>query len=552
MPLSPSELFGQAVGHHMAGRLAEAARLYRALLDACPGLEPPARNLDRLLHDLMAQAGERWGAGDPAAAIGLLAGVAAALPDHAALRHELGALRLAAGDPAGAEHAFVQAGALNPADASHVFALGSARLARGAGSSEGAGAEGLFRRAHLLAPELAEAFGNRGMLAQSAGRSAAAAALQRRAAALQPGGAGHHYNLAVALATLGRHAEALTGYERALRLDPGDGRARLNLALTRLRLGDLPGGWTLWAQAGAARFPGVPSWAGEPLEGRRILLHAVEGNGDTLQCVRYVPLVVARGGRVVLEVQPGLVALLHGMSGVEAVVAQGERQREGAPPVDCHAAIMDLPRLFATTLDSIPATPRLAVDPARAAAWRGWLDSLPVPAGCLKVGLAWAGDPRPHDPDAHAMDAVRSLPLARLSPLAALAGDGMSGTSPGICFISLQKGPGAAQAADPPAGMVLHDPTAALHDFADTAALIGGLDLVITVDTAVAHLAGTLGKPVWVLSRFNGCWRWLDGREDSPWYPGLRLFVQPAPGDWDSVVARVADRLRTLAGAPVG
>ncbi|WP_146210691.1 tetratricopeptide repeat protein [Azospirillum sp. TSO35-2] len=540
MALSPSELFGQAVGHHMAGRLAEAARLYRALLDACPGLEPPARNLFRLRHDLMARAGERWRAGDPAAAIGLLSGVAAALPDDAGLRHELGALRLAAGDPAGAERAFARAGALNPADASRAFALGSARLAGG----DSVGAEILFRRAHLLAPELAEAFGNRGMLAQAAGRAAMAVTLQRRAAALQPGGAGHHYNLAVALATLGRHGEALSGYERALRLDPGDGRARLNRALTRLRLGDLPGGWTLWAEAGAERFPGVPPWAGEPLEGRRILLHAVEGNGDTLQCVRYAPLVAARGGRVVLEVQPGLVALLRGMDGVEAVVAQGEIQREGVPPVDCRAAIMDLPRLFATTLDSIPPVPRLAVDPERAAAWRGWLDGLPAPAGCLRVGLAWAGDPRPQDPDAHAMDAVRSLPLVRLAPLGALG----SAAAGRVRFISLQKGAGAAQAADPPVGMVLHDPAAALHDFADTAALIDGLDLVITVDTAVAHLAGTLGKPVWVLSRFNGCWRWLDGREDSPWYPSLRLFVQPNPGNWDSVVARVADRLRALVG----
>lgn len=548
MALSPSELFGQAVGHHMAGRLAEAARLYRALLDACPGLGPPARNLDRLLHDLMGQAGERWRAGDPAAAIALLAGVAAALPDRAALRHELGVLRLAAGDPAGAERSFVRAGALNPADAIHVFALGSARLGRG----DGDGAGILFRRAHLLAPDLAEAFGNRGMLAQAAGRSAVAVTLQHRAAALQPGGAGHHYNLAVALATLGRHGEALPGYERALRLDPGDGRARLNRALTRLRLGDLPGGWTLWAQAGAERFPGVPAWNGEPLEGRRILLHAVEGNGDTLQCVRYAPLVAARGGRVVLEVQPGLVALLRGMDGVEAVVAQGVPP--GPSPVDCRAAIMDLPRLFGTRLDSIPAITRLAADPARAAAWRDWLDALP--AACLTVGLVWAGDPRPHDPDAHAMDAVRSLPLARLAPLGMLGSDAASGAAGGIRFISLQKGAGAAQAADPPAGMVLHDPSMALRDFADTAALIDGLDLVITVDTAVAHLAGALGKPVWVLSRFNGCWRWLDGREDSPWYPSLRLFVQPAPGDWDSVVARVAASLATnLAGrlrAPVG
>jgi hypothetical protein len=196
---------------------------------------------------------------------------------------------------------------------------------------------------------------------------------------------------------------------------------------------------------------------------------------------------------------------------------------------------MSLPRAVGTTLDTIPAaTPYMDADPARAADWRERLAGLPG----LRIGLVWAGSARSEMPELSAVDRRRSIALHLMAPL---------GEAAGVSFISLQKGEPAAQADHLPDGMALHDFTADLHDFADTAALIDGLDLVISVDTAVAHLAGALGKPVWLLNRFDTCWRWLLNRDDSPWYPRLRQFRQPAPGDWNAVVREVRDALGRLA-----
>jgi len=208
---------------------------------------------------------------------------------------------------------------------------------------------------------------------------------------------------------------------------------------------------------------------------------------------------------------------------------------------DYHCPMMSLPLAFGTTLETIPrAAAYLAADAAATAAWRAQLAAIPG----LRVGLCWAGNPRRDHRSAHAIDRRRSIALARFAPLAAVTGAN---------FISLQKDEAAVQAAAPPAGLSMHDPTDELTDFADTAALIEALDLVITVDTAVAHLAGALGKPVWILNRHDACWRWLAGREDSPWYSTARLFRQPRPGDWDSVIAKVAAALRALVhDAPAG
>lgn len=207
------------------------------------------------------------------------------------------------------------------------------------------------------------------------------------------------------------------------------------------------------------------------------------------------------------------------------------------PEFQWQCPIPSLPLAFRTTLETIPRdVPYLRADPDAAAAWRSRLKALPG----LHVGLVWAGDPRPDHPlEVRAIDQRRSISLARYAPLAAV---------PGVTFVSLQKGAGARQAASPPPGMDFHDFTSELNDFADTAALVEALDLVITVDTAVAHLAGALGKPVWILSRFDACWRWLSNRTDSPWYPTARLFYQPAPHDWDNVMAAVAAALRERAG----
>jgi hypothetical protein len=193
--------------------------------------------------------------------------------------------------------------------------------------------------------------------------------------------------------------------------------------------------------------------------------------------------------------------------------------------------MMSLPLAFGTTLESIPADPWLHADPDRAAEWTRRLATLPG----RKIGLVWAGSPRPSNPYAHAADRRRSISLDHLAPLAAI---------PGISLISLQKGEPAAQSRTPPEGMLLHDWTDELDDFTDTAALVQALDLVISVDTSVVHLVGGLGKPVWVLNRFDSCWRWLINRNDSPWYPTARLFTQASPGNWASVIDDVTDALR--------
>jgi hypothetical protein len=253
--------------------------------------------------------------------------------------------------------------------------------------------------------------------------------------------------------------------------------------------------------------------------------------GDTLQFCRYAPLLAARGATVLLRTPEPLQRLLRTLDGVSQVLSE----TEPPPPFDLHCPLMSLPLACGTLVETIPATvPYLRADPAAAARWRERLRPLPG----LRVGLVWGGNPRPGDPGANAVDRRRSIGLARLAPLTGI---------PGVSFVSLQKGAAAALAAAPPAGMALHDWTDELTDFADTAALVAALDLVISVDTSVVHLAGALARPVWVLNRFALCWRWLRGRTDSPWYPTARLFRQPAPGDWDSVVAEVAMALATEA-----
>jgi hypothetical protein len=272
-----------------------------------------------------------------------------------------------------------------------------------------------------------------------------------------------------------------------------------------------------------------PQWQGEDVAGKTLLLHAEQGFGDTLQFCRYASLVGATA-RVILEVQPPLVRLCSGLAGVARVVARGEPP----PAFDLHCPLMSLPLAVGTTLDTIPSgVPYLAADPELVVGWRERLAGLDG----LRVGLVWAGSLRP-EPELSAIDRRRSITLAMMASL---------GEASGVSFISLQKGEPAAQSANAALGLALHDFTANLQDFADTAALIEALDLVISVDTSVAHLAGALGKPIWLLNRFDTCWRWLLNRDDSPWYPQLRQFRQPSPGDWNSVMRAVRDALQRRA-----
>ncbi|MBY0432204.1 MAG: hypothetical protein K2Q10_13475, partial [Rhodospirillales bacterium] len=274
--------------------------------------------------------------------------------------------------------------------------------------------------------------------------------------------------------------------------------------------------WRL-AASPPRRLP-APAWQGEAGEGRTLLLHAEQGLGDTLQFIRYLPLAAARGFRVVAEVQEPLVRLVAASFPEAAVIP---RDTAALPPFDLHAPLMSLPALFNTTLETVPAAIPYLRPPADMAA-------RPVPGNGLRIGISWGGDPR------HNNDSRRSIPLKRLLP--ALNGADVS-------LFSLQKGP----KADELAGVEgVTDLGAGFDDLADTAAALAGLDLVISVDTAIAHLAGALGRPVWILLPFAPDWRWLLGVEASPWYPTARLFRQPAPGAWDAVLSQLSASLSTL------
>jgi len=402
-----------------------------------------------------------------------------------------------------------------------------------------------YDRALALDPALAQAHANRGAVLAALERFDAALASCDRAVALDPAYAAAHYNRGLVLTELGRYAEALTAYGRAVALDANHADAHFNRSVVWLLTGDFARGWPAheWRRKtarGSAMDRGTrmhrPCWLGEEsLDGRTLLLVAEQGLGDTIQFCRYAPLAAERGARVVLEVPPPLTRLLSRLDGVAEMVVQGE----ALPAFDYYCPLMSLPLAFKTTLTSIPAAvPYLAAERDKVLSWRDRLG----PRRRLRVGLVWAGGHRPRQSECWSVNQRRNIPLAQLAPLAL----------PDVEYVSLQKGEAAqfeltqllARGWD---GPPIADFTPLLHDFSDTAALVENLDLVISVDTSTAHLAGALGKPVWILNRFDTCWRWLIDREDSPWYPTATLYRQRARGDWDGVVARMARDLERLA-----
>ncbi len=375
---------------------------------------------------------------------------------------------------------------------------------------------------------------NRGCALASLARHAEAIAAFDRALARRPHYVAAHLDRGVALQALNRHAEALESFAQVLALDAGNADAQHNAALSRLTLGDCREGFKQYearfARSGMPprRRPGKPLWLGEfPPQRKTILLHAEQGLGDTIQLARYVPLVARMGASVMLEVPDELTGLLGRLDGVAAVVARGAP----LPGFDLQCPMGSLPLALATELATIPAEiPYLTASAGRIAQWRPRLETLPHP----RVAFVWSGHA------SHPNDRNRSLPLARLAPLLEIEP---------VSFVSLQR-----ELSDPDAQMIagLAQVTALgaeLRDFDDTAAVLGLCDLVITVDTAVAHLAGALGRRTWILLPFAPDWRWLLERTDSPWYPGARLYRQREPGDWEGVVARVREDLAGGGGA---
>lgn len=389
------------------------------------------------------------------------------------------------------------------------------------------------------------AYVNRSALYETLARFEDSLADAERATALRPDSAIAHNARGTALVRLGRHVEALESFRRAMQLDARLAEARSNAGFCLLRLGQLREGWKLheWRKRlpRPVAFRALPAreWtADEPLQGQTLLLYAEQGLGDTIHFSRYATLAARAGARVLLEVPAALKELLSSVEGVEQVLALGEP----LPAFDRFCALLSLPLAFDTTLDDIPRrTPYLRCEASRVQQWR---ERLGVRRG-LRVGLVWAGGARPEQPDLSATYARRNVPLALLACL----------KHPEIEFYSVQKGTAAEQELAAARGSgwdgpEIQDLAPLLHDFSDTAAVIENLDLLISVDTSTAHLAGALGKAVWIPLCFDGCWRWLHGRDDSPWYPTAKLYRQPSPGDWDAAMQAVRRDLFALASQP--
>ncbi len=379
-----------------------------------------------------------------------------------------------------------------------------------------------FRRAMEIDPLLPETQSNMGSVYSREKKVDLAIAHYRRALELRPSLADVEGNLAGLLNETGDFEEAFRLYRHAIELEPESSDAHMNLAFALLARGEFREGWReyewRWKDKKSPRWEMADrQWKGEPLDGRPILIRSEQGLGDSIQFLRYVPMVSQLGGRIALAVPAPLHELCRNLPGVERVV----NRYEDALPCDIQVALLSLPFAFGTTLETVPAqVPYLRPDPQSVEKWRARLGDDPR----KKIGLVWAGNPDQAD------DQTRSIPLAAYAPL---------GRFPGLRFISLQKGVGAPQAKNPPPELQLIDWTEELTDFAQTAALISNLDLVITIDTSVAHLTGAVGQRGWVLKSTGPDFRWIPGREVSPWYPTLRVFHQTKYRDWAGPLERL-------------
>jgi tetratricopeptide (TPR) repeat protein len=390
-----------------------------------------------------------------------------------------------------------------------------------------------FDRALGIRSDYAEALCGRGNALRELDRAEDALASYDAALTVHPDHIETLCNRGNALAAVNRLQEALASYDRALEVDGDNADLRFNRAYLLLLLGRFGEGWhehewrrrrKSWVER---QFAG-PEWAGEDIRGKRVLLYTEQGMGDTIQFARFARLVAQRGANIILEVQPRLTGLLQTLEPDVVIVRRGSE----LPEFDCHLPLMSVPSILGFEPErSRTAVPYLSADPIRIAHWASRL-----PAGGFRVGIVWQGNA------SGPIDKGRSIPLRAFAPL---------GRIPGVKLFSLQKGAGKEQVADLPLGMSIEtlgtDFDTGTEAFLDTAAILMNLDLIVTSDTAVAHLAGALGRPVWIVLKHVPDWRWMMGREDSPWYPTVRLFRQGRAGDWDKVFARIATELAALA-----
>lgn len=475
-----------AFGHHQAGRLDEAEAIYRQILKASPR--------------------------------------------HPVAIHYLGVVALQRGQCDQAIELIQQSIALDPRNADFYNNLGNVldRQKRWEAAADA------FGKALALRPGFADAMNNLGGVLVDLERYAEGIEWCQRALAIHRDYSSPCHNIGQAMFAQNRPAEALPWLDRALQLRPDDAQAHFTRALVLLTLGRLREGfgeyewrWKWDGFTAPRRDFAQPVWDGRDLAGKTILLYTEQGYGDAIQFVRFATMAAQRGGEVVTLCPPGLKSLLESVGGISRVVGEDET----LPQFDVQLPMLSLPYVLSIELGTIPAqVPYLSAPADQRALWQGKLDGKSV----LKVGLVWAGSSQ------HANDRNRSIRLSRLTPLASI---------PGVKLFSLQKGEQAAELASLPSDVRIVDLGSQVHDFGQTAAIVEQLDLVISVDTAMAHLAGALGKRCWTLITHRPEWRWLWGRTDSPWYPTMRLFRQPTAGDWQSAIEQVAVELRQLAAA---
>jgi tetratricopeptide (TPR) repeat protein len=526
--MTVAEAITLALGYHQAGDLARAEQIYRQILQSDP------RNADalHLLGVVTAQQGRKE------MGIALITRALDLEPNNAILHHNLGLTYQDLGKLDETVACYQNALRLAPDYAEAYLNLGVAQAARGRLEE----ASAAFEQALHYRPDDARASNNLGVVLKDLGRLDDAIACYRRALRLRPDDAEFHNNLGVALKEQLQLSEALASFREALRLRPSFPEAHWNQATTLLLAGDFAQGWPEYewrrrCSALAMPVPRGPSWEGDSLQGKTILVRAEQGLGDTLQFIRFTPLLKQRGATVIAECQPQLAQLLASCPGVDWAVAQGC----ALPAFDVEVPLLSLPGLLQVSPGEIPAAvPYVFADAERLAQWCERLR----PFSGFRVGLVWKGNP------AHTGDMRRSVALARLASLP---------WPEEVHLFGLQVGPDREQLASLADQDRVIDLAARFDpaSFADAAAAVSNLDLVLTVDTAVAHLAGALAMAVWVILPFAPDWRWLLEREDSPWYPTMRLFRQPRPGDWDTVFARVMDSLRIvlerrMASCPTG
>jgi tetratricopeptide (TPR) repeat protein len=519
------DLLKEAVAHHRNGEWGEAERLYHRVLQNDP-MHPDALHLLGLVNQ---QKGETARAEE-------LVRRAISLDGRAPIFHlSLGNVLSIQGKGNEAIESFRQALRLEPRLAEGHYNLANELFKR----NQIEESISHYQEALRVKPDLAEGHYNLGKAFEKLDKLAEAEVSYRRALKRKPDYFDAWFNLAISLSDQCKLRDAQRCYQQALAMKPDDVDANWNLSLIFLLSGNLKEGWQKYEwRLKQPKYRFLQSqkkrWRGEEAPDKTLLVRAEQGLGDVIQFIRFIPLLKEKVGRVLFECQPSLTRLFKNFSGIDGTYSRNADLSPPHVPYDVDSPLLSLPGILGVTLDSIPGqAPYILPEKDRIEEWK---QRIPPEPKQLKIGIVWAGHV------GHRGNSKRSTSLFSWAPLAGIRG---------VTFFSLQVGEAGAEAQSPPPGMNLVDLTGPIADFADTAAFLSHLDLIISVDTAVAHLAGSMGKPVWTLLPFAPDWRWLLGRSDTPWYPTMRLFRQGVPGDWKGVFEAVARDLRVVSDSGI-